>query len=418
MRRHLIAGFAAGLLVVAASPASAGQGQDPVVAALEAAARPLQAFAEIVGDASLVGVGEATHGSHEFFDLQRRVFIQLVRQKGFRAFAREVSWSAGLRLDEYVMHGTGDLRQIMREEFQGSYLWNTEEHLDLLEWMREYNIRHREPLRFVGSDIGYPGPELFDRVRAGVARSRPALLADVDRLYRDMAPRTGAGEWMSTYPMRPLAERKSFRDRAWQALNLLRDNGLDAWTEQHARVIAQSMRMWASDFTDPAEAAAGFRYRDEAMADNVLWWAEHTGDRMVLAAHDGHVATTSYWANYPSVQGTFLRERWGQRYLSVGTTFHHGTFALLDRTNGGVRQVSVGPPPPNSNESTLDKVRRSDFVLDARAAPAVTRDWLAVARPTRQYAESFPDEDKSVALGRSFDVVVHVHRSTPSRLLP
>jgi erythromycin esterase len=118
------------------------------------------------------------------------------------------------------------------------------------------------------------------------------------------------------------------------------------------------------------------------------------------------------------VQGTVLRERLGARYLGVGTTFHHGTFNLLDQADGQVRTVSVGQPAPGSNESTMDKVGRRDFVLDTRTAPPVARDWLAVARPTRQYAESFPDEEKSVALGRSFDVLVHVHRSTPSRLLP
>lgn len=410
MTRKLIA-VLMGLLLTAA-PAAA----DPVVPALDAAARPLHALGETVGDATVVGVGEATHGSHEFFLLQARVFTDLVRDRGFGTFAREVSWSAGLRLDDYVVHGTGDPRQIMREEFQGNYLWHTEEYLNLVEWMRGYNQRHRDKVRFMGDYIGYPGPELFDRVRTYVAHHRPWLRPELDRLHAGLAPTVGVAEWMASYPELLPAERQANRDRAWQAVNLLRHSGSDPWAVQHARVIAQTMTMWASDFADPEQVAAGFRYRDEAMADNILWWQRHTGDRIVVATHDGHVAEQSYWASFPQVQGTFLRARLGDRYLSVGTTFHHGEFHLFQ--HGQVRAVAVGAPPTGSNESTLDQVGLTDFVLDTRTAPRAAREWLTEARPTRQYASEFPDEPQLVALGTSFDVIVHIHEVTLSRLLP
>jgi erythromycin esterase len=371
-----------GLALVAPHP-------DPVVQALNEAAQPLHALAAMVDDADVVGVGEATHGTHEFFALQARLFTQLAPE--FGTFAREVSWSSGLRVDDYVVHGIGDPRQIMREEFQGNYQWNTQEYLDLIEWMRAYNEQHPGALRFMGDDIGYPGPQLFDRVRA-VAGD------EIDRLYDGMAPTVGPAEWMATYPDRPIEERQALRDRAWRAVELLQ--GADVWTVQHARVIAQSMTMWASD--------DGFRYREEAMAENILWWRDNVGDRIVLAAHDGHVATESYWSNFPRVQGMVLRERLGAAYVSVGTTFHHGEFAFYD---GETRVVTTGPPGPETNEYTMDRVWRKDFVLDTSI------DWLARTRPTRQYGGKFPAEKTPIALGRSFDVVVHFHRMTPARLL-
>ncbi|EST38542.1 hypothetical protein N566_06840 [Streptomycetaceae bacterium MP113-05] len=90
----------------------------------------LRPFGRIVGNAQVVGMGEATHSSHEFFTMKHRVMRYLVENKGFRTFALEASWSSGLRLDEYLLTGEGDLRKIMREEFQGAYAWwNTEEYL-------------------------------------------------------------------------------------------------------------------------------------------------------------------------------------------------------------------------------------------------------------------------------------------------
>lgn len=400
--RKLILGLTVGLSLLVTPGAGAAARVAPVVQAFNVAARPIHAIGGMVGDAEVVGVGEATHGTHEFFQLQHQVFAQLVRTNGFGTFAREVSWSGGLRIDDYVTHGIGDPRQIMREEFQGSYQWNTEEYLDLIQWMRAYNQRHPNALRFMGDDIGYPGPQLFDRVLA----SAPPAVA---QLYDGMAPEIGAGEWMNTYPLRPLAERLSFRDRAWQAVELLRHG--DPVTHQHAMVIARSMTMWAADFTDPAQVTAAFDYRETALADNVLWWREHTGDKIVVAGHDGHVATASYWGSYPQVQGTVLRQRLGDAYVSIGTTFHHGEY-----TDSKSNPVSLAPAAPGSNESTVDQAWLRDFALDLRTAPRAAQDWLAQVRPTRQAAEAITTQQ--IALGRSFDILVHFNRTTASRLLP
>ncbi len=409
--RKMILGLTVGLLVAIAPPVAARI--DPVVAALDVAARPLHAIPGMVGDAEVVGVGEATHGTREFFLLQRDVFAQLVHAKGFGTFAREVSWSGGLRIDDYVTRGVGDPAQIMREEFQGNYQWNTAEYLGLVRWMRAYNLRHPGALRFMGDDIGYPGPQPFERVLDWVRQHRPDIADDVAGLYAGMVPAVGPGQWMLTYPATPLATRLSYRDRADTARALL--DGADPWVVQHATVISQSFTMWAADFTDPAQVTAAFNGREKAMADNVLWWRHHTGDKIVIASHDGHVSTASYWENYPSVQGTFLRKRLGDAYVSVGTTFHHGAFVSYE--NGQQRTVDAGLPAATTNEATVDKVGHT-FAIDMRTAPRTARDWLAQPRPTRQYAEKFPAEPKQIALGRSFDILVHVRRSTPARSLP
>ncbi|WP_079254531.1 erythromycin esterase family protein [Streptomyces sparsogenes] len=72
----------------------------------------LRALDAMIGDTKVVGLGEATHGSHEFFAMKQRVFSHLVEEKGFTTFALEMSWTAGLRIDEYVQGGPGDARQV------------------------------------------------------------------------------------------------------------------------------------------------------------------------------------------------------------------------------------------------------------------------------------------------------------------
>jgi erythromycin esterase len=72
--------------------------------------QPLQ---RIVGSASIVGLGEATHGSHEFFTMKQRLLEFLVEKMGFTMFAMEGSWSAGEQINTYVLTGQGDARYVL-----------------------------------------------------------------------------------------------------------------------------------------------------------------------------------------------------------------------------------------------------------------------------------------------------------------
>ncbi len=428
-----------GFLVVASSllapvpAATAAEG--PVVPALERAASPLRTaepggdvgdlrpVGRAVGDAVVVGMGEATHGSHEFLAVKERVFRYLVERRGFRTFALETAWSTGVRLDEYVVHGKGDPERIMREDFQYTYALNaTAENLRLVEWMREYNRRHpRDPVRFMGDDWGYTGPELYDRVTAYVGRVRPDLVARIETLYRGLRPAVPSGEYQKSYLTRPLSERQEMASRTGRALELLEsleprgEAGRREYAEvlRHATVIDQTATGYGFDFADPQQVAEAMRRRDEVMADNIVWWREHTGHRILLAGHNNHIGyVPEDPRKLPRTQGAFLRDRLGSGYVGVALTFGQGSFKATDPEETHMLTHTVGPPRTDSNEHTLDQVRYGRYVMDLRTAPGAARRWLAAARPTRSVGTSYPEERNwfDIALGRCFDVLIHQDR--------
>lgn len=152
----------------------------------------LRPLGVMVGDAKVVGLGEATHGSHEFFALKDRVFRYLVEQKGFTTFALEMSWSAGLRIDDYLQHGNGDARQVVHETMAGSP-WDREEFVTLVQWMRDHNRQHPDhPVHFLGDDIGAPslGAPVFDAVTDYVRRTHPESLPRLNDLLTGLRPST------------------------------------------------------------------------------------------------------------------------------------------------------------------------------------------------------------------------------------
>ncbi len=107
----------------------------------------------VLKDRRIIALGESTHGTREFFQLRHRMFRHLVENHGVRLFGIEASFAACLPIDEYVQTGAGDPRAALKG--QGFWTWETEEVLELVEWMREWN-RNRpadtEPVRFYGFD--------------------------------------------------------------------------------------------------------------------------------------------------------------------------------------------------------------------------------------------------------------------------
>ncbi|GGZ60721.1 hypothetical protein GCM10010387_63000 [Streptomyces inusitatus] len=344
-------------------------------------------------DVNIVGVGEATHGSKELFQLKHRLFQHLVQKNGFRTFSLELHWSAGVRLDTYVRTGQGDLRQIMRDEFQFSFEdWRNEEFLALFTWMREHN-RTATPdrqIRVMGNDIGDVGREQYERIFTWAAQHQPALLPELRKRYAALlALPHSMGERMRALAGKPAAERRAVDADARAAHRLLEQaDTKDLWVLQEARVIQQVTTVYGYVGNGPADEAESNRHRDRAMAENTAWWQRQTGNRILV-----------------------LRELVGHEYLAIGTTIHSGEYRAMNRDTGQYEVFSTGLAAPGSNEHTLDKVRHHDYYVDLRKAgrtPAVG-GWLDAARPTFVVPGGYPSEPLPVSLGRTFDVIVHLN---------
>ncbi|BCL28181.1 erythromycin esterase family protein [Streptomyces aurantiacus] len=397
------------------------RGTDP-----EGSLRDLDALGRMVKGAEVVGLGEATHGSRDFFRMKHRVFRYLVEEKGFRSFSLELPWSSGVRVNDYVLHGKGDLKDIARDEFQGTYrIWNNQDYLDLIEWMRDYNRQHpKDPVQFMGDDMGYAGPELYERVNSYVARDQPRLRARVAELYRGLPPTTDAATYYDEYLQLPLAERKKRAERTGEVYELLRkqrpgvgvgvgvgaDRQRHLWAVQHARAIHQMAEGFAFDITDETQVAAMMKYRDQVMAENVAWWHRHTGDRVLLSAHNTHVSYDSFDERYPKTQGAFLHDALGKDYVSVGFSFYEGSFKAFGADDNVMRTYSVGAAKQGSNEETLDKARQEDYILDMRTAPNSARAWLNTSRATWNIGAGWPDPTEyKAAPAKAHDILIHLH---------
>ncbi len=172
-RRLLFGGTAVAAAAVASAPVTLhalAQRQpfnlpvsDEIVAWLKANSIPLattephSGFKDIeflraaVGDARIVSLGEATHGTREFFQLKHRVIEYCVAELGFTTVAFEANYGDTLAVNDYVLNGKGSAAEVVAG--MGFWIWNTEEVVALVEWIRAWNIAHDRKVTFYGFDM-------------------------------------------------------------------------------------------------------------------------------------------------------------------------------------------------------------------------------------------------------------------------
>lgn len=366
------------------------------------------------GDAEIVGLGESVHGTAEQTALKHRTLRFLVERMGFRSIAWEDDWTIGLRIDEYVTTGRGDVAALVGDM---STAWRSHEVADLLRWLRRYNAGRADKVRFFGVEYFSTRPLAYDAVAAHVAAAAPDRLPELRRHLRVIRPYTSdMGAYVKWYT--DVADKGPYIRHARQAYELVErlphEPGDRAYavTLHHARQIVSFYEHFDLPF---AEALV---YRDAHAARNLRWWREFTGSKIAYWAASPHTANAPGLRiavppgpdmRFPSA-GSYLRRWYGRGYVSIGFTFDHGTVS----TDPG-QTVTLPPPAPDWFERPFGEVRAGQFLLDLRRpAPPPVRAWLAAPLRTRGLPDAGPGSSMSGGtLSQWFDVIVHRQEVSP-----
>jgi erythromycin esterase-like protein len=169
----------------------------------------MQPLKSLIGGARIVALGEATHGTREFFQLKHRMLEFLATEMGFTIFSIEANMPEAYRLNDYVLNGTGDPGELLRGMY--FWTWNTEEVLDMIRWMRAFNASGRGRVQFTGFDMQTHTVAL-DIVQQFVGRYDSAYVATLGEASRriparDVAAAPGFGVATGTFPVARAAGR-------------------------------------------------------------------------------------------------------------------------------------------------------------------------------------------------------------------
>jgi erythromycin esterase len=380
----------------------------------------------MIGDAHVVGLGEGTHGTSEFFTMKHRIVKHLVMHMGFTHFAIEATSLESDEVNRYVLGGQGNAASLLSRLY--FWTWRTQEVLDLIEWMRAYNatVPEAKRVQFVGFDIQSLAAPM-DTVNAFVQRVDPAKASYVTTRFECIAPFRNSlsvpGQAWSTYLTRPPAEREACAKGLAEVYALI-DTSRATYAAAEpsrfepvlhaARLVLQFEAMLAAGTNTLSSVYA----RDKAMAENVLWHRQQGGPnaKLVLWAHNSHVNAVANW------MGGHLRTALGNDYRTLGFLFGEGSFNAV--SGGDVRTQSVTGHPTGVLERYFVGADQPLMLFDARQIPAGGSVSLPLAGPIRMRAigstyEGSPDLFyRTVRLPGDYDLLLFVKTTTATAILP
>ena len=387
----------------------------------------LAPFKQIVGHASTVGLGEETHGTHEFIELKARLTEYLISTMGFTTFLMENDWGSSHLLDAYINGGSGDITQVMSQSLFGS--WQTQEYLALFEWMRAYNANpvHPTKIHFLGMDCQGVSQSDFDAVEQFVHQVAPQQETSIQNLYNPIISSSLPSAY-TTYVSLNASTKQQYQNQAQQVYDFLQAHQQDfirrsspqgfALALQNARMIVQFTTYYNSS-TKP-EALAHYYQRDTFMAENVEWIHDHeagTNPGIIIWAHDAHIANdTSYPSQDSRNMGGELHARYNDSYVPLGTTLYRGTMRVYFYPDGLLRGIPA--PPTNSYNYTLGQAGLALYMLTLRdIPPGPVSDWVRGPAIFVNYGLGGENLSTQAVLSQWFDVIIHVQSTTPANHL-
>jgi erythromycin esterase len=304
-------------------------------------------------------------------------------------------------------------------------VWNTEEMLALVEWMRGWNQEHRSaPVRFLGYDM-QDNRVSFDSLRAFLSTQEPSLVSMVDDYLGDYRA-------MPTWSTPQLTDttRTRWRESAEEVLREVSDHRVEWLARARSRV--DSMRVeWAIQSANLLlQATRGNETlnvpdRDSLMAAN-LDWALRTiapGAKAVVWAHDIHVAhggdTEKSFFN-GATMGAELKRRFGTKYQAFSLLTYEGRYtATRSFSDFTLISAEAFPGPEGSMEKALHGLPRSSAlgsIVDLRSEKSDGPDWLRSPRRIRHVGFAAYDYgfEMEALFPLEFDGIIFIDRTTPS----
>jgi erythromycin esterase-like protein/predicted phosphoribosyltransferase len=390
------------------------------------------ALLEGIGDARVVLLGEATHGTHEFY--RERAFItrRLIVERGFAGVAVEGDWPDAYRVNRYVQSaGSDDAVEALRDFRRfPAWMWRNADVLDFVGWLRTHNEGRADADRagFYGLDLYSLRSSMaavlayLDKVDRAAAQQARARYACFDHFGADLqtyayATALGASESCEAEVVSQLVDLHRNRlEYARRDGRIARDEHFVA--EQNALLVKNAEAYYRTMLVGRVPS---WNLRDRHMADTLAAVLAHlervrAGARLVVWAHNSHVgdARATEMGQLGELNlGQLARERYGSDAVLVGFTTHGGTVTAASAWDGPAQRKQVRPSLAGSVEHLLHDAGIARCLLPLRTDPELA-GLLDAPRLERAIGVIYlPETERRshyfhARLSSQFDYVVHI----------
>jgi protein-L-isoaspartate(D-aspartate) O-methyltransferase len=335
---------------------------------------PLDGLLERIGDARVVLLGEATHGTSEFYRMRTRITQELILRRGFQAVAVEADWPDAAAVDRYARHKPARARGWVPFARFPTWMWRNRETQQLIEWLRAYNEERRGNVSFSGLDLyslytsAYEVVKYLDRVDPVAAKAARERYGRLTPWQHDPAAYGKAALMgrIQSYEKDVVAMLKELLAKRLDYSAQDGDEYFDA--SQNARVVAGAEKYYRAMYYGAVES---WNLRDQHMFDTILSILNHRGAdaKIIVWEHNSHIGdagATEMAARGEHNVGHLCRKTFGDDMFSIGFGTDHGIVAAAHDWDEPMERMRIRPSRPDSYERLCHDADVPAFLLHLR----------------------------------------------------
>lgn len=386
---------------------------------------------DAIGDARIVLIGEASHGTHEFYRERSCITKRLIETRGFNAVAVEADWPDAYRVNRWV-HDMGDdgdaVDSLTGFQRFPTWMWRNADVLDFIGWLRAHNdacSNARNKVGFYGIDLYSLHASIeavvsyLDKVDPAAARRARQRYSCFDHYGED----TQAYGYAASFGMSDPCENEviiQLVEMQRKAAEYSRRDGTDAdeafFAEQNARLVRNAEQYYRSMFSG---RVSSWNLRDTHMADTIDALLSHLSrDReakIVVWAHNSHLGdarATEMGEQGELNVGQLVRQRHGLGAFNIGFTTYEGSVSAAFDWDEPVERKTVRPALEGSYEALFHSLGEEAFFVTTREAPELDTRLLeraigVIYRPATERTSHY-----FYANARAqFDLLIHIDRT-------
>jgi len=382
-----------------------------------------------VGDARIVLIGEASHGTHEFYRLRAQITKRLIAEKGFSAVAVEADWPDAYRVNQFVRAQSRDedaVDALAGFERFPAWMWRNADVLDFVGWLRNYNDHHHP------KQVGFYGLDLYS-----LHASIRAVLDFLDKVDPEAARRaryryscfetfgedTQAYGYAASFGLSKSCENEAvtqWMEMRRRAADLSHRDGRAFpdeffFAEQNARLVKNAEEYYRSMFR---QRISSWNLRDTHMAETLDALVQHLGAKdakVVVWAHNSHLGdarATEQGQGGELNLGQLVRQRYGKQAVLVGFSTYTGTVTAASEWDSPPERKFVRPALVGSYELLFHQSGIPNFLLLLDADHPAT-SFLRQPRLERAIGVIYLPQSERVShyfhaqLPDQFDAILH-----------
>ncbi|WP_312993541.1 erythromycin esterase family protein [Chryseobacterium flavum] len=350
---------------------------------------------QLIGKSKIVGLGESTHGSSEIYQMKYRISEYLIANKNFNVFSLEANMPESFLMNQYIQKEKGSPKDILKGMY--FWLWQTEETLNFVEWLKKYNENHDSKVFFDGFDMQY-ATGAIDQIRKAYQENHLSE-QEIDNIETALKENNRGFRTYSKKSQKTISEYLALIKQRHISIKNPEEKSRFL---QNVDIINQYVQL-------------NFIRRDKFMAENIKWLKEnYLNSKVIVSAHNYHTAKLN-----SDRMGYWINETYADDFVNFGFAFYEGAYsASIDGKLGTYNSEQAGP---GTLEYKLNSLNIPIFILDLKAIRKDNNklgNWILediLFRKTGSGTDK--NEFLKTNVAKSFDYLIFINKSTNSKLL-